>query len=148
MEEQIGGADEADAKLETMTDDLGVVKRGRQFRGRFGSFPVQAEARNNECEPAINMSYQYATSYATSKDEKGLTNMWQRLVRQWQYDAKGKPTTRLAIVRRRLLRLPTAIFLLWFFVLLWGERSTFSSSIDACKWDKWEKWVCLSRLLT
>ncbi|KEQ80111.1 hypothetical protein M438DRAFT_326891 [Aureobasidium pullulans EXF-150] len=86
------------------------------------------------------MSYQYATSYATSKDEKGLTNMWQRLVRQWQYDAKGKPTTRLAIVRRRLLRLPTAIFLLWFFVLLWGERSTFSSSIDACKWDKWEKW--------
>jgi hypothetical protein len=102
------------------------------------------ETRNNECRPADTMSYQYATSYSTSKDEGRLTNMWQRLVRQSQYDAKGKPRTRLAIVRRRLLRLPTAIFALWFFVLLWGERRVFSSSIDACKWDQWEKWVCLA----
>ncbi|KAI5212736.1 hypothetical protein AUEXF2481DRAFT_31075 [Aureobasidium subglaciale EXF-2481] len=86
------------------------------------------------------MSYQYATSYSTSKDEKPLTKMWQRLVRQSQYDAKGKPRTRLAILRRRLLTIPTAVFLLCFFVLLWGERSSFSSSIDACKWDKWETW--------
>jgi hypothetical protein len=92
------------------------------------------------------MSYQYATSYSTSKDEKRLTNMWQRLVRQSQYDAKGKPRTKLAIVRRRLLRLPTAIFLLCFFVLLWGERTAFSSDIDACKWDQWEKWVCLAHV--
>ncbi|KAG9752537.1 hypothetical protein KCU84_g15695, partial [Aureobasidium melanogenum] len=97
-------------------------------------------AGNDECKPADTMSYQYATSYSTSKDESRLTNMWQRLVRQSQYDAKGKPRTKLAIVRRRLLRLPTAIFLLWFFVLLWGERTAFSSNIDACKWDQWEKW--------
>lgn len=90
------------------------------------------------------MSYQYATSYSTSKDEGRLNNMWQRLLRQSQYDAKGKPRTRLAIVRRRLLTLPAAIFALWFFVLLWGERSVFHSSIDACKWDQWEKWVCLA----
>ena len=69
--------------------------------------------------------------------------MWQRLVRQSQYDAKGKPRTRLAIVRRRLLRLPTVIFALWFFVLIWGERRVFHSSINACKWDQWEKWVRL-----
>ncbi|KAI5204249.1 hypothetical protein E4T39_03713 [Aureobasidium subglaciale] len=86
------------------------------------------------------MSYQYATSYSTSKDEKPLTKMWQRLVRQSQYDAKGKPRTRLAILRRRLVTVPTAVFLLWFLLLLWGERSTFSSSIDACVWDKWETW--------
>ncbi|CAD0037748.1 unnamed protein product, partial [Aureobasidium pullulans] len=103
--EQIGGADEADAKLETMTDDLGVVKGAGSFEVDLVSFSVQAEARNNECEPAVNMSYQYATSYATPKDEKGLTNMWQRLVRQWQYDAKGKPKTRLAIYIKRSFHL-------------------------------------------
>jgi hypothetical protein len=87
------------------------------------------------------MSHQYAPSYATSKDATpGLTRLWRRLVQQSEYNQKGRPRSSLAIVRRRLLTLPTAVFLTWFFVLLWGERSVFSSSIDACQWHQWEKW--------
>lgn len=134
----VGGAD--DASVLPVWRARG--QKGQAVQTVVRLFLDQAKARNNECRPADTMSYQYATSYSTSKDERRLTTMWQRLVRQSQYDAKGKPRTRLAIVRRRLLTLPTAIFVLWFFVLLWGERSTFSSSIAACKWDQWEKWVC------
>ncbi|KAK5133294.1 hypothetical protein LTR08_008028 [Meristemomyces frigidus] len=30
--------------------------------------------------------------------------------------------------------------LLWIYVLYWGERSIFTSGIEACAWDKWEQW--------
>ncbi len=42
---------------------------------------------------------------------------------------------------RLLLNIPNAFILFWVFFLLWGERWVFQSSINACQWDKWERWV-------
>lgn len=124
-------------------DDDDVGARGQKGAAIESCNLTQVILRNHDVSGAAHtMNHQYAASYATSKDENTIKKTWQRLVRQSQYDAKGRPRTRLALVRRRLLTLPSAIFALWFFVLLWGERSAFSSSIDACAWDKWENWVC------
>ena len=96
------------------------------------------------------MSFQYATSKeaGTAPALGGMVmSKWQRVLRQWQYDAKGRPRTKLAILRRRLTRLPTLFVLVWLFVLYWGERKLFNDSIDACQWDKWENWVWISHAL-
>lgn len=42
---------------------------------------------------------------------------------------------------RRLLSLPHLLVVVWALVLLWGERWVFQSSIEACEWRKWERWV-------
>ncbi|KAK1013995.1 hypothetical protein LTR91_000141 [Friedmanniomyces endolithicus] len=41
---------------------------------------------------------------------------------------------------RRLSIVTTHLTLLWFYALYWGERTTSAKHIDACAWDKWEKW--------
>jgi len=42
---------------------------------------------------------------------------------------------------RRLLSLPHLFVAVWLVLLLWGERWVFQSSIEACGWGKWERWV-------
>ena len=37
-----------------------------------------------------------------------------------------------------------ALVLLWAYVLWSGEKGGFRSKISSCRWEKWEKWVCLS----
>lgn len=44
---------------------------------------------------------------------------------------------------RRQFTLVKVCVVLWWVVVYWGERSAIPNSIDACQWDKWEKWVCL-----
>jgi hypothetical protein len=44
---------------------------------------------------------------------------------------------------RRLLSLPHLLIAFWLLLLLWGERWVFQSSIKACEWGKWERWVSL-----
>ncbi|KAK4926712.1 hypothetical protein LTR49_006394 [Elasticomyces elasticus] len=41
---------------------------------------------------------------------------------------------------RKLSAITTLLTLLWIYALYWGERITFAKHIDACAWDKWEKW--------
>jgi hypothetical protein len=42
---------------------------------------------------------------------------------------------------RKLLNLPHLFVAIWVVLLLWGERWVFQSSIEACSWDQWERWV-------
>ncbi|RDL33180.1 uncharacterized protein BP5553_08619 [Venustampulla echinocandica] len=42
---------------------------------------------------------------------------------------------------RSLLNLPHLLVAVWFLTLLWGERWVFQSSIEACDWRKWERWL-------
>ena len=44
---------------------------------------------------------------------------------------------------RKLLNLPHLFVAIWVVLLLWGERWVFQSSIEACSWDQWERWVSL-----
>lgn len=42
---------------------------------------------------------------------------------------------------RNLVSFPHILVALWVVVLLWGERWAFSSSVNACNWKAWERWV-------
>jgi hypothetical protein len=43
---------------------------------------------------------------------------------------------------RGLVTAVRVLVLVWFVVLYWGERMVFKDSIDACRWQDWENWVC------
>lgn len=43
---------------------------------------------------------------------------------------------------RSLLTLVKVLIVVWFVALYWGERMVFKDSIDACRWENWENWVC------
>ncbi|RMZ87095.1 hypothetical protein DV736_g5679, partial [Chaetothyriales sp. CBS 134916] len=43
-------------------------------------------------------------------------------------------------LRQRLLRMTTAVVLLWWMTLWWGERRVFAHSAKQCDWDSWESW--------
>ncbi|KIX01569.1 uncharacterized protein Z518_09295 [Rhinocladiella mackenziei CBS 650.93] len=43
-------------------------------------------------------------------------------------------------IKNRLLSLPSALVLLWVFVLFWGERLIFQRSTTPCLWQQWESW--------
>ncbi|GAB7347437.1 hypothetical protein MBLNU459_g4356t1 [Dothideomycetes sp. NU459] len=51
-----------------------------------------------------------------------------------------RPDTWKQYARQRLFSLPTALAFVWFFVLHWGERSSFSSDVNSCDWAAWEQW--------
>ncbi|KAI9806657.1 MAG: hypothetical protein M1825_006114 [Sarcosagium campestre] len=40
---------------------------------------------------------------------------------------------------RRIITLPHVLIVSWLFLLLWGERSVFTASVQLCDWD-WEDW--------
>lgn len=42
-----------------------------------------------------------------------------------------------------LLALPNVLIFVWAYALLWGERWSFTKSIQACAWENWENWVCV-----
>ncbi|EXJ78296.1 hypothetical protein A1O3_09457 [Capronia epimyces CBS 606.96] len=46
----------------------------------------------------------------------------------------------LARLKRRLWSLPSALVLLWIFILFWGERLVFQQSVAQCRWQQWESW--------
>ncbi|PVH98585.1 hypothetical protein DM02DRAFT_615711 [Periconia macrospinosa] len=41
---------------------------------------------------------------------------------------------------RRWFTLVKVCVVVWWVVVYWGERTAIPDSIDACRWDKWEKW--------
>jgi hypothetical protein len=43
---------------------------------------------------------------------------------------------------RELVTTVKVLVLVWFVVLYWGERMVFKDSVDACRWEGWENWVC------
>ena len=47
---------------------------------------------------------------------------------------------------RSLLSLPHLFIVVWWVVLLWGERWVFKSAVEECRWENWERWVCDSLL--
>lgn len=46
----------------------------------------------------------------------------------------------IAILRKRLLRLTTALVLIWLVAVWWGERGIFKSAVAQCEWQNWERW--------
>lgn len=48
---------------------------------------------------------------------------------------------------RRILSLVKVLVVVWWITLYWGERSSFDGSIDSCRWENWETWVCATALL-
>ncbi|KAK4217048.1 calcineurin-like phosphoesterase-domain-containing protein [Rhypophila decipiens] len=40
----------------------------------------------------------------------------------------------------RLFSIPHLLVAIWVLVLLWGERWTFHTKVESCRWDKWENW--------
>lgn len=41
---------------------------------------------------------------------------------------------------RDLVTFPHLLILLWVICLLWGERWVFTTSLQDCKWENWERW--------
>ena len=46
---------------------------------------------------------------------------------------------------KRLLSLPHLFVAVWVLLLLWGERWVFESAVQACEWERWERWVSRCR---
>ncbi|CAI6331531.1 unnamed protein product [Periconia digitata] len=59
------------------------------------------------------------------------------LERRWR-DIKGRRWTEGGF--RRWFTLVKFCVVVWWVVVYWGERSAIPSSIEACRWDSWEKW--------
>lgn len=117
------------------------------------------------------MTYAYPRSTGASslpslapgkKPPNVLSRAWYRvspLAKEWITDGnaaygfgKGRDkndiqTSPLRILRR-VFTVTNAIILLWIFTLWWGERSVFQDSLEACAWEKWEKWVSRQRTLS
>ncbi|KAI5467543.1 hypothetical protein BGZ63DRAFT_410479 [Mariannaea sp. PMI_226] len=47
---------------------------------------------------------------------------------------------RINLTPRRLLSFPHMLVIIWFLVLLYGERWIFDSKVADCEWSDWEKW--------
>ena len=45
---------------------------------------------------------------------------------------------------RQLLTVVLLLQVVWVYTLYWGERSIYSSAIEACDWRYWERWVYTS----
>jgi len=43
----------------------------------------------------------------------------------------------------RLFNVPHLLVVVWFVILLWGERWVFHSRVERCHWSDWENWVSL-----
>lgn len=41
----------------------------------------------------------------------------------------------------KLFSVQTLLIIVWLYTVYWAERSIFRTSIESCRWDKWEKWV-------
>lgn len=48
-------------------------------------------------------------------------------------------------LRKRMVNVTFGVQLVlitvWLFLLRWGERTVFQSSLNRCSWGNWEKWV-------
>ena len=48
------------------------------------------------------------------------------------------------LVRRTvqsLSKTKVALFVIWIWILSWGEKRSFRSHVSKCKWENWENWV-------
>ncbi|ELR07430.1 hypothetical protein VC83_07543 [Pseudogymnoascus destructans] len=41
---------------------------------------------------------------------------------------------------RSFVNVPNGFIVVWFLLLLWGERWAFHSAIKQCRWENWERW--------
>lgn len=48
---------------------------------------------------------------------------------------------------RKLLSLVKVAVVVWWFAVYYGERSAIQNSVEQCRWENWENWVCSTRLL-
>jgi hypothetical protein len=61
-----------------------------------------------------------------------------RSLRRWERNWRFSP--------KSILSLPHLFIVVWVVLLLWGERWVFNSSVEECRWEDWERWVCYSYL--
>jgi hypothetical protein len=47
---------------------------------------------------------------------------------------------------RRAFSLVKVLCLIWLVVVYRGERSAIRNSVEDCRWEKWENWVCFLEL--
>jgi hypothetical protein len=59
----------------------------------------------------------------------------------WNMARRVAARVRANLAPRRLLNFPHLLVVLWMLVLLWGQRWAFTSNVQSCDWDHWEKWV-------
>jgi hypothetical protein len=85
---------------------------------------------------------------ATYPDPESLTTQASRLARAFYvYRVRPLAEKRYNELRtrrwsfRRLFTLVNVLVVVWWVVVYWGERRVFSSAVESCNWDSWEKWV-------
>jgi hypothetical protein len=81
-------------------------------------------------------------AYEHSESES-LTHQAWRVARAFVV-YKVQPRVRAASGKwswRRVLSVGNLLVAVWCLTLYWGERTVFRESVDACRWEGWEKWV-------
>jgi hypothetical protein len=48
---------------------------------------------------------------------------------------------------RSIISLVKVLCVVWLVAVYRGERSAIRNSVDACRWEKWENWVCFTLYL-
>lgn len=43
---------------------------------------------------------------------------------------------------RSFLTLTNVLVAFWFYTLYSGERTQFNATVNSCRWEEWERWVC------
>ncbi|KAH6687811.1 cell division control protein [Plectosphaerella plurivora] len=75
-----------------------------------------------------------------------IHSLWLRLPRKGgqgnmpNLGARATWQLRQNLTARRILSFPHLLVVLWMLFLLWGEYWIFSSKVDDCRWENWEKW--------
>lgn len=77
-----------------------------------------------------------------------ITTRIQYLVDPSTYSLRTIRRWKQRIGVRTFINVPNAFILIWFLVLLWGEKWVFEDSIAACDWKSWEKWVSTPLILS
>ena len=60
-----------------------------------------------------------------------------------QHDAFSGERMRRMV--QSLSKTQIALFVIWMWMLSWGEKRSFRSHVSKCKWENWERWVSRAR---
>ena len=92
---------------------------------RYDDYGIPVGAYDYESESLTHQAWRVARAFVVYRVQPQLRAL------------RGKWTW------RRALSVGNLLILVWFVVLYWGERTVVRNSVDSCRWDNWEKWVCL-----
>lgn len=105
--------------------------------GFQSSYPYQPKRRRNEKSLLEDLP---------DKVERVARVLWsfargrgRRMALAFAMDALHQ--VRRNLTARRILSFPHLLVVLWVFVMLWGERWVFHSTVERCDWSNWESWV-------